>query len=67
MLGTAKPIANAAVTHDGKMTLAMLMKKPREVLQDLLGRLDGAIADARTSGQWVDEIIEPDVNARYDI
>jgi len=53
MLGTVKPIANAAVAHDGQKTLAMLKKKPREGLQDLLGRLDAAIAESRASGQRV--------------
>lgn len=56
MLGTVKPISNAAVAHDGKKTLAMLKKKPSEDLQDLLERLDAAIAEARASGQRVDEM-----------
>ena len=62
MLGTVKPIANAAVAHDGQKTLAMLKKKPREGLQDLLGRLDAAIAESRASGQRVDEINKPEAN-----
>lgn len=65
MLGTVKPIANAAVAHDGQKTLAMLKKKPREGLQDLLGRLDAAIAESRASGQRVDEINKPEANVRY--
>ncbi|MBU6378732.1 MAG: hypothetical protein KJS95_09405 [Gammaproteobacteria bacterium] len=67
MLGTVKPISNAAVAHDGKKTLAMLKKKPREDLQDLLERLDAAIAEARASGQRVDEINKPGANTRYDM
>jgi hypothetical protein len=67
MLGTVKPISNAAVAHDGKKTLAMLKKRPREDLQDLLERLDAAIAEARASGQRVDEINKPGANTRYDM
>jgi hypothetical protein len=67
MLGTVKPISNAAVAHDGKKTLAMLKKKPSEGLQDLLERLDAAIAEARASGQRVDEINKPGANTRYDM
>lgn len=67
MLGTVKPISNAAVAHDGKKTLAMLKKKPSEDLQDLLERLDAAIAEARASGQRVDEINKPGANTRYDM
>jgi len=67
MLGTVKPIANAAVAHDGQKTLAMLKKKPREGLQDLLGRLDAAIAESRASGRRVDEINKPGANNRYDM
>lgn len=65
MLGTVKPLSNAAVAHDGKKTLVMLQKKPKEGLQDLLGRLDAAIAESRVSGQRVDEINKPEANVRY--
>ena len=33
MVGTVKPIENAAVAHDGKKTLAMLRKRPDESLE----------------------------------
>ena len=65
MVGTVKPIENAAVAHDGKKTLAMLRKRPDESLEQLLGRLDAAIAAARRSGSRVDEINKPDTGVRY--
>jgi hypothetical protein len=67
MLGTVKPLAHAAVAHDGKTTLAMLRQRPKEPVEELLGRLDLAIAEARKSGQRVDEINNPDAAVRYEI
>ena len=65
MVGTVKPIENAAVAHDGKKTLAMLRKRPDESLEHLLGRLDAAIAAARRSGSRIDEINKPNTGVRY--
>ena len=65
MVGSVKPIENAAVAHDGKKTLAMLRKRPEESLEQLLGRLDAAIAAARHSGSRVDEINKPNTGVRY--
>jgi hypothetical protein len=67
MLGTVKPLANAAVAHDGKKTLAMLRQRPKEPVEGLLGRLDLAIAEARKSGQRVDEINNPESSVRYEL
>jgi hypothetical protein len=67
MLGTVKPLAHAAVAHDGKKTLAMLRQRPEEPVEELLERLDQAIAEARKSGQRVDEINNPESSVRYEI
>lgn len=56
MIGTVQPIRNAAVAHDGDKTLAMLRRRPREAIPDLLARLDAAIETATTTGVRVDEI-----------
>jgi hypothetical protein len=65
MLGTVKPISDAAVAHDGKKTLAMLRRRGSETVPDLLARLDAAIAAAKSSGSCVDEINEPNSDTRY--
>jgi hypothetical protein len=67
MLGTVKPLAHAAVAHDGKKTLAMLRQRSKEPVEELLARLDQAIAEARKSGQRVDEINNPESSVRYEI
>jgi hypothetical protein len=67
MLGTVKPITNAAVAHVGQKTLLMLRKKEGEFVTDLLKRLDNAIATARASGQRVDEINKPSANVSYEM
>lgn len=67
MIGTVRPIRNAAVAHDGKKTLAMLRKRPHEPLAELLLRLDAAIASAHATGQRVDEINTPASNTRYEL
>jgi hypothetical protein len=67
MLGTVKPLANAAVAHDGRNTLAMLRRRPNEPVKELLVRLDQAIAEARQSGQRIDEINNPEASVRYEI
>lgn len=65
MLGTVKPISNAAVAHDGKKTIAMLRRRDPETVSDLLSRLDAAIASAQTSGCCVDEINDLKSDVRY--
>ena len=67
MIGTVQPIRDAAVAHDGKKTLAMLRKRPHELLPDLLQRLNAAIASAQASGQRVDEINTPASSTRYEL
>jgi hypothetical protein len=67
MLGTVKPITNAAVAYDGQKTLVILRKKKRESVTDLLECLDNAIATARASSQRVDEINKPSANVRYEM
>ncbi len=67
MIGTVAPIRGAAVAHDGKQTLAMLRRRPGEALPALLGRLDAAIATARSTGSRVDEINDPSSDRRYEI
>ncbi len=67
MLGTVKPLAGAAVAHDGKKTLAMLRRRPAEAVADLLVRLDAAIATAQSTGSRVDEINKPASDVRYEL
>jgi hypothetical protein len=66
MIGTVAPIRGAAVAHDGKKTLAMLQRRPRETIQELLARLDAAIADAKSSGSRIDEINVESSDTRYE-
>jgi hypothetical protein len=67
MIGTLAPIRGAAVAHDGNKTLAMLRRRPGEALPALLGRLDAAIATAKSIGSRVDEINDPSSERRYEI
>jgi hypothetical protein len=67
MIGTVKPIKEAAVAHDGKKTLAMLRYGPLEPLTQILRRLDVAIATAQSTGQRVDEINQPSSDVRYEL
>lgn len=66
MIGTVAPIRGAAVAHDGKKTLAMLQRRPRETIQELLARLDAAIAVAKSSGSRIDEINVESSDTRYE-
>jgi hypothetical protein len=59
MLGTVKPISNAAVAYDGKKTLAMLRRRAPRDSPDLLARFDAAIAATQSTGSCVDEINKP--------
>lgn len=67
MIGTVAPIRGAAVAHDGKQTLAMLRRRPGEAIQELLARLDAAIATAKSTGSRVDEINDRASDTRYDL
>ena len=67
MVGTVAPIRGAAVAHDGRKTLVMLRRRPREAIPDLLARLDAAIATAKASGTRVDEINTSTSDRRYEL
>jgi hypothetical protein len=67
MLGTLNPLAGAAVAHDSKKALAMLRRRPAEAVEELLLRLDTAIATAQSTGSRVDEINKPSSDARYEL
>ena len=55
-IGALRPIKCAAIANDHHDCLAMLQRKPTETLQQLLERLDAAIARARSTGEFTDEI-----------
>jgi hypothetical protein len=65
MIGTVKLVNGVAVAHDGKKTLTMLRRQPGEKIEDLLVRLNRAIAVARHRGMQVDEINDPDADVTY--
>lgn len=67
MVGTIAPIKGAAVANDGKKTLVMLRRRPREPIPELLARLDAAIATAQSTGSRVDEINTASSDKRYEI
>lgn len=67
MIGTIAPIRGAAVAHNGTKTLAMLKRRPGELIHELLTRLDGAIGTAKSTGSCVDEINVPSSDTRYKI
>jgi len=55
-IGALRPIACAAIANDDHDCLAMLERKPRETLHQLLQRLDAAIELAWDTGEFTDEI-----------
>ena len=55
-VGTLGPVRCAAVAADGDQQLAMLVRRPRESLEELLDRLDEAIGKAWDEDEYVDEI-----------
>jgi hypothetical protein len=57
-LGRVGPIRCAATAADGHDSLAMLVRKPHEQLEDLLTRLDEAIRLATEEDIFTDEINE---------
>ena len=55
-LGNVRPVGCLAVAHDGRQTVAMLLRREGETVAELLTRLDLAIAKARSDGIRVDEV-----------
>jgi hypothetical protein len=55
-IGRVGPIRCAATAADGHNALAMLVRKPRESLEELLTRLDEAIRLALEDDVYTDEI-----------
>ena len=59
-LGHVHPVRNCVATAtDEAQCLAMLVRRDGETLDDLLQRLDAAIADAYENGTFADEINAP--------
>ena len=58
-VGALPPISCAAIANDDDTCLAMLQRRPRETLHDLLVRLDAAIAIAWNEERFIDEINPP--------
>lgn len=59
-IGIVPPVTECvAVAHEGRHTLAMLIKRKGETLAQLLTRLDLAIAGAQTEDIFTDEINNP--------
>ena len=55
-LGNVRPVGCVAVAHDGRQTVAMLLRREGETVTQLLTRLDLAIAKAFTEGTRTDEV-----------
>jgi hypothetical protein len=55
-VGILRPVGCVAIANDEHSTLAMLQRRPGETLQQLLFRLDQAIAKAQDDGDFIDEI-----------
>ena len=55
-LGALHPVACAAIANDEHDCLAMLQRRTAETLQQLLERLDSAIARAWETEEFTDEI-----------
>lgn len=55
-VGVIRPVGCVAAASDGHNALAMLKRRKGETLQQLLIRLDQAIAKAADSGEYTDEI-----------
>ena len=58
-IGALPPIQCAAVANTDYNCLAMLQRRPRETLQQLLERLDAAIEHALQTDELIDEINPP--------
>lgn len=55
-IGRIGPVRCAAAASDGHRPLAMLVRRSRESLEDLLERLDRAIGKAWDDDEYIDEI-----------
>jgi predicted RNase H-like HicB family nuclease len=59
-LGHVAPVRNCVTTaSDEAQCLAMLVRRDGETLDDLLQRLDAAIADAYQNDRFADEVNRP--------
>ena len=55
-VGNVRPVGCVAIAHDGRQTVAMLLRREGETATELLTRLDLAIAKAIAEGIRVDEV-----------
>ena len=55
-IGRIGPVRCGAVAADGDQQPAMLVRRPRESLDELLDRLDTAIGKAWNEEEYIDEI-----------
>jgi hypothetical protein len=55
-MSNVRPVGCVAVAHDGRQTVAMLLRRKGESVTELLTRLDLAIAKAFSEGIRVDEV-----------
>lgn len=62
-LGALHPIECVAIANDDHNSLAMLKRRPRETLAQLLQRLDAAVDLAWNAAQFTDEINPPPSDA----
>ena len=58
-VGVLHPTGCVAIAHDGDQTLAMLLRRPDEAMEQLLARLDQAINKAIIDDICTDEINSP--------
>ena len=55
-VGKVRPVGCVAVAHDGRQTVALLLRREGETATELLTRLDLAIPKAIAEGIRVDEV-----------
>jgi hypothetical protein len=55
-IANVRPVGCVAVAHDGRQTVSMLLRREREVVSQLLTRLDQAIGKALNEGIRTDEV-----------
>lgn len=55
-IGKIGPVRCGATAADEDQSLAILVRRPGESLEELLDRLDGAIVNAWDEGEYIDEI-----------
>ena len=64
-IGIVPPVTECvAIAHEGRNTLAMLVRRKSETLAQLLVRLDLAIARAQTDDVFTDEVNNPPVSSK---